>query len=73
MSKQPPPAPTASAIGPCPTIAKLVGRPGTESMLEGQLVNGVTFFTDESRILLRRSDGHVRVFRRLREHFSDIV
>ena len=23
MSKQPPPAPTASAIGPCPTISKL--------------------------------------------------
>ena len=32
MSKQTPPAPTASAIGPCPTISKLVGRPGTESL-----------------------------------------
>ena len=31
MSKQPPPAPTASAIGPCPTIIQFVGRPGTGS------------------------------------------
>ena len=23
MSKQPPPAPTASAVGPCPTVSKL--------------------------------------------------
>ena len=29
MSKQPPPVPTASAIGPCPTIIQIVGRPGT--------------------------------------------
>ena len=29
MSKQPPPAPTASAIGPCPTVIKIIGRPGT--------------------------------------------
>ena len=28
-------------------------------------------FTDESRFLLRRSDGRVRVFRRRRERFSD--
>ena len=28
MSKQPPPAHTASAIGPYPTIFKLIGRPG---------------------------------------------
>ena len=27
MSKQPPPAPTASAIGPCPTIIQIVERP----------------------------------------------
>ena len=32
MSKQPPPAPTASAIGPCPTVIKIVGRPGTGSL-----------------------------------------
>ena len=32
MSKQPPPAPTASAIGPCPTIIQNVGRPGTGSL-----------------------------------------
>ena len=29
VSKQPPPAPTASAVGPCPTVIKPVGRPGT--------------------------------------------
>ena len=27
MSKQPPPAPTASAVGPCPTEIQIVGRP----------------------------------------------
>ena len=32
MSKQAPPAPTASAIGPCPTVIKTVGRPGTGSL-----------------------------------------
>ena len=31
MSKQPPPAPAASAVGPCPTIIQIVGRPGTGS------------------------------------------
>ena len=34
MSKQPPPAPTASAIGPCPTIIQIVGRPGTGSFTQ---------------------------------------
>ena len=32
MSKPPPPAPTAGAIGPCPTVIKIVGRPGTGSL-----------------------------------------
>ena len=32
MSKQPPPAPTASAAGPCPTVIQIVGRPGTGSL-----------------------------------------
>ena len=32
MSKPPPPAPTASAIGPCPTVIQIVGRPGTGSL-----------------------------------------
>ena len=32
MSKPPPPAPTASAIGPCPTVIKIVGRPSTGSL-----------------------------------------
>ena len=29
MSEQPPPAPIASAVGPCPTVIQIVGRPGT--------------------------------------------
>ena len=32
MSKPPPPAPTASAVGPCPTEIRIVGRPGTGSL-----------------------------------------
>ena len=32
MSKQPPPAPTASAVDPCPTVIQIVGRPGTGSL-----------------------------------------
>ena len=32
MSKQPPLAPTASAVGPCPTVIQIVGRPGTGSL-----------------------------------------
>ena len=32
MSKYPPPAPTASAVGPCPTVIQIVGRPGTGSL-----------------------------------------
>ena len=32
MSKQPPPAPTASAIGRCLTIVQIVGRPGAGSL-----------------------------------------
>ena len=32
MSKQPPPAPTVSAVGPCPTVIQIVGRPGTGSL-----------------------------------------
>ena len=27
-----PPAPTASAVGPCPTVIQIVGRPGTGSL-----------------------------------------
>ena len=30
MSKQPPPAPTASAVGPCPTVSKLQDAPALE-------------------------------------------
>ena len=32
MSKQLPPAPSASAVGPCPTMIQIVGRPGTGSL-----------------------------------------
>ena len=32
MFKQPPPAPTASAVGPSPTVIQIVGRPGTGSL-----------------------------------------
>ena len=32
MSIQPPPARTASAVGPCPTVIQIVGRPGTGSL-----------------------------------------
>ena len=32
MSKPLPPTPTASAISPCPTVIKIVGRPGTGSL-----------------------------------------
>ena len=32
MSKQPPPAPTANAVGPCPTVIQIVGRVGTGSL-----------------------------------------
>ena len=31
-SKQPPPAPTTSVVGPCPTAIQIVGRPGTGSL-----------------------------------------
>ena len=32
MSKHPPPASTASTIGPCSTEIQIVGRPGTGSL-----------------------------------------
>ena len=32
MCKQTPPAPTASAVGPCPTVIQIVGRPGPGSL-----------------------------------------
>ena len=32
MSKQPPPALTASAVGPCPTVIQIVEHPGTGSL-----------------------------------------
>ena len=38
MSKQPPPATTASTIGPCPTIIQIVGRPGTGDLAGDKVV-----------------------------------
>ena len=32
MSKQPPAAPTASPVGPSPTVIQIVGHPGTGSL-----------------------------------------
>ena len=32
ICKQPPPAPTASAVGPCPIEIQIVGRPSTGSL-----------------------------------------
>ena len=32
MSKQTPSASTVSAVGPCPTVIQIVGRPGTGSL-----------------------------------------
>ena len=32
MSKQPPPASAASAVGPCPTVIQVVGCPGNGSL-----------------------------------------
>ena len=32
MSKQPLPAPTAKAVGPCPTVIRIVGCPSTGSL-----------------------------------------
>ena len=32
MSEQPPPAPTASAVGPGPTVIQIVGRLGTGNL-----------------------------------------
>ena len=49
MSKQTPPAPTGSTIGPCPTIIQIVGSPGTGSLpktwrAHGMLIPGLTHF-----------------------------
>ena len=32
MSKQPPPTTTTSAVGPCPTVILIEGRPSTGSL-----------------------------------------
>ena len=66
MSKQPPPAPTAGAIGPCPTIIQIVGRPGTVSLprtiappdhpwLVGWLFLGLTTLQDSISVYIGSS------------------
>ena len=52
MSKQPPPAPTASAVGPCPTIIQIVGRPGT-----GCLPSTIAP-PDQPRVLTKKMNTH---------------
>ena len=60
MSKQPPPAPTASTVGPCPTIIQIVGRPGTGLILKlenyGIIGNLLLWFKDYL------SNRHQKVF-----------
>ena len=53
MSKQAPPAPTASVIGPCPTIIQIVGRPGTGSLPSTIAPPDHPLFTFRKRFLTR--------------------
>ena len=55
MSKQPPPAPTASAVGPCPTLSKLVGPPGTGSLPR-------TIVPPDHSHFLRKADDPIESF-----------
>ena len=50
MSKQSPPAHTASAVGPCPTVIQIVGRPGTGSL--------PSTIAPPDHPLVRRRNGH---------------
>ena len=56
MSKQPPPAPTASAVGPCPTVIQSVGRPGT-----GRLPSTIAPPDHPPIEIVSRKGGGVRV------------
>ena len=57
MSKQPPPAPTASAVGPCPTGIKIVGRPGTGSLPSTIAPPNHPRFQRRSRLKVWTDDG----------------
>ena len=57
MSKQPPPAPTASAVGPCPTIIQIVGRPGTGGWSGGAMVLGKLPVLGRPTILITVGQG----------------
>ena len=57
MSKQPLPAPTASAIGPCPTIFQFVGRLGTGSLSR-------TIATPDHPCLLGKNPVKLKGFKR---------
>ena len=72
MSKQPPPASTASAIGPCPTFTQIVGRPDTRSLpstvappdhpqLFKQLID-VILWLMHVKILIMLSIGHCYMY-----------
>ena len=58
MAKQPPPAPTASALGPCPTVFRIVGRPGTGSL--PSTIALVCFYMPNIRILAK---AVIKIFR----------
>ena len=55
MSKPPPPAPTASAIGPCPTGIKIVGCPGTGRLPRTIAPPDHPYLPDITEILLKRA------------------
>ena len=71
MSKPPPPAPTASAVGPCPTIIQIVGRPGTGPLhhpttpriMSGRSVNLTTLFLGRLRPPKRLTSTSCTYFR----------
>ena len=58
MTKQPPPTPTATALGPCPTITQIVGRSSTGGymvdirLLVGWLVLGLTALRDSISVYI---------------------
>ena len=49
MSKQPPPAPTVSAVGPCSSLIQIVGRPSTGG--PGRVAQSVGHLTRKSGVL----------------------
>ena len=68
MSKQPPPAPTASAIGPCPTIIQIVGRPGTGSLPSTIAPPDHPLNSAEDSVYIHQPERHDRRFLTILEH-----